>query len=125
MGRTIPKGSLRPAPRGGPIIDESIARLRSRGVRRIVIVTGHQRSFYDDLQARTPQVVTVHNPAYAESGSMRSLACAAGYVVDEQFLLLESDLVYESRALDAALDSPHADVIVVSGPTGSGDEVYV
>jgi 2-aminoethylphosphonate-pyruvate transaminase len=33
--------------------------------------------------------------------------------------------VYESRALDAALESPHADVVVLSGPTGSGDEVYV
>jgi choline kinase len=33
--------------------------------------------------------------------------------------------VYESRALDAALESPYADVVVVSGPTHSGDEVYV
>jgi 2-aminoethylphosphonate-pyruvate transaminase len=124
LGRTIPKGFLRLAPGRGPIVAESIARLRSRGIRRFVVVTGHQRAFYDELRDLTPGVVTVHNARFAESGSMQSLACARDHVGDD-FLLLESDLVYETRALDAALDSPHADVVVVSGPTGSGDEVYV
>lgn len=55
---------------------------------------------------------------------MDSLACASG-ALDDGFLLLESDLVYESRALDAALESKHADVAVLSGATGSDDEVYV
>jgi 2-aminoethylphosphonate-pyruvate transaminase len=124
MGRTIPKGFLRLAPHRPPIVAESIARLRSRGIGRIVVVTGHQQSFYEDLRQRTPGVVTVHNPRFAETGSMQSLACVCDCVADD-FLLLESDLVYETRALDAALDAPHADVVVVSGPSGSGDEVYV
>jgi 2-aminoethylphosphonate-pyruvate transaminase len=124
LGRTIPKGFLRLAPGRGPIVAESIARLRSRGVRRFVVVTGHQRAFYDELRERTTGVVTVHNTRFAECGSMQSLACARDHVADD-FLLLESDLVYEPRALDVAIASPHADVVVVSGPTGSGDEVYV
>jgi 2-aminoethylphosphonate-pyruvate transaminase len=124
LGRTIPKGFLRLAPGRGPIVAESIARLRSRGIRRFVVVTGHQRAFYEELRQLTPGVVTVHNTRFAESGSMHSLACARNHLADD-FLLLESDLVYEPRALDAALESPHADVVVVSGPTGSGDEVYV
>jgi choline kinase len=33
--------------------------------------------------------------------------------------------VYETRALDAVLRSPRRDVVMVSGPTGSSDEVYV
>src|SRR6185295_14676105 len=40
-------------------------------------------------------------------------------------LLLESDLVYERRALSEARDDPHADVVLLSAPTGSGDEVWV
>jgi 2-aminoethylphosphonate-pyruvate transaminase len=124
MGRTIPKGFLRLAPECGPIVAESIARLQSRAITRIVVVTGHQHTFYDELALHTPGVVTVHNRRFAESGSMRSLACASNLVAGD-FLLVESDLVYESRALDAALESPLRDVVVVSGRTNSGDEVYV
>ena len=41
------------------------------------------------------------------------------------FLLLESDIVYEPRALATVLASPHESLILTSGPTGAGDEVYV
>jgi 2-aminoethylphosphonate-pyruvate transaminase len=129
MGSLVPKGFLQPDPRRPPIIVESIQRLNSRGVKRVVLVTGHLRGFYDELAAHPDRVASieievVHNPRYADSGSLYSLGCARDRVTDD-CLVLESDLVYESRALDAALDSPRADVVVVSGPTGSGDEVYV
>jgi choline kinase len=126
LGRMIPKGFLELDGYRQPIVVQSIERLRARGIRRIVVVTGHLRTFYDELSACTAGLVTtVHNPHFAESGSWSSLACARELLGGEDFLLLESDLVYEARALDAALASPHADVVVVSGPTGSGDEVYV
>ena len=41
------------------------------------------------------------------------------------FLLLESDLIYEARALDVLLGSQAADAVLLSGPTNAGDEVYV
>ena len=62
--------------------------------------------------------------AFRRLRSLYSLACARDRITSD-CLVLESDLVYEGRALDAALESPHADVVVVSGPTHSGDEVYV
>jgi L-glutamine-phosphate cytidylyltransferase len=89
-----------------------------------VLVTGHLHAFYDALVATRGGLQTVHNSRFANSGSLYSLACARE-LITEDCLLLESDLVYESRALDAALKSPRADMVVVSGPTGSGDEVYV
>src|SRR5262245_33644045 len=126
LGRRIPKGCIRVESAGLTIVEESVARLRSRGVTHVVIVTGHLHHYYEELVGGPLNGVarTVHNRRFATSGSMDSLACARP-VVDEDFLLLESDLVYESRALDAALNAPHADVVVLSGPTGSGDEVYV
>jgi choline kinase len=125
LGRMIPKGCIQVVPDGARIVEESIGRLRSRGITRIVLVSGHLRHHYDDLQANG-LIQMVHNPHFATSGSMDSLACARDVLGDDdEFLLLESDLVYEVRALDAALDSPRADVVVLSGPTGSGDEVYV
>ncbi len=107
-----------------PIIEESISRLLEVGVRRIVIVTGHLAGFYHALQARHPDVVQlVHNPYYADSGSMYSLYCARRYV-REDFLLLESDLIYERQALTALLEYPEDNVVLLSGFTKSSDEVF-
>lgn len=119
----FPKGFLRLG--DAPIIEESIDRLLKAGVRDVLIVTGHCASHYDDLaRRRAGPVRTVHNPRFAESGSMYSLHCARA-AVSGPFLLLESDLVYEPRALDHLLGHPAADAILLSGPTGAGDEVYV
>ena len=63
-------------------------------------------------------------PEFADSGSMYSLYCARERWLHGPFLLLESDLVYEPRALRVLLERPAADAILLSGPTGAGDEVY-
>ena len=119
----VPKGFLRLGPR--PIIEESIDRLAAAGIRDIIIVTGYCATHYERLAAgRGGLVRTVHNPRYADSGSMYSLYCARD-IIDEDFLLVESDLIYESRALKELLAEPAADAILLSGPTGAGDEVWV
>jgi len=117
----MPKGFLRLGEE--PIIVESIARLRKAGVPNILIVTGHLSEFYEALAAHDQAINTVHNPEYAESGSMYSLWCARERI-EGSFLLLESDLIYEQRALEVLLNGP-AEAVLLSGPTHAGDEVYV
>lgn len=108
-----------------PIIEESISCLINAGIRDIVIVTGHGAKHYEQLAANQDGIVrTVHNPSFADSGSMYSLYCARD-VIDDAFLLLESDLIYEARALNALLSDSADDAVLLSGPTGAGDEVYV
>lgn len=108
-----------------PIIEESIEQLRQAGIRDVIIVTGHLAGHYEDLAQRQPETVrTVHNERFAVSGSMYSLWCARPLVRGD-FLLLESDLVYEPRALTTLLAGPAEDAILLSGPTGAGDEVWV
>jgi choline kinase len=119
LGTQIPKGFIRLGSR--PIVEESIDRLRGAGVGRIVVVTGHLAHFYRGLAG----VELVHNPRYADSGSMYSLHCARDALRGADFLLLESDLIYEARALDALAAHAGRNVLLVSGPTASGDEVYV
>ena len=119
-GQEQPKGFLRLGDR--PIVVESIERLQRAGIERIVIVTGHRSEFYDALAG--PDITLVHNPRYSEAGSLWSLCCARDALPDD-FLLLESDIVYEQRALEALQESPHPDAVLVSGFTASGDEVYV
>jgi 2-aminoethylphosphonate-pyruvate transaminase len=42
-----------------------------------------------------------------------------------EVLVVESDLLYESRALTALLAAPKPSTLLASGPTASGDEVWV
>ena len=108
-----------------PIIEQSILRLRASGIRRIIIVTGHMAEHYEKLQGQYADLVQlVHNDRYADSGSMYSLFLAR-HAVECPFLLLESDLVYEQRALSVLLNDAASNVLLVSSTTGAGDEIYV
>jgi choline kinase len=123
LGESTPKGFLRLGEH--PIIAESIERLASVGIERIVLATGYRADRFEELARSRPRLITTaNNPRYAESGSLYSLHCARAELT-EDFLLLESDLIYERRALREALEHPSPDVLLVSGPTGAGDEVFV
>ena len=122
-GRLRPKGFLQLG--SDPIVEESVACLIAAGLPRIVIVTGHLPHFYQDLAGRYASHITLaHNSRFAEAGSMQSL-WEARPQVGGTFLLIESDLIYERRALTVLLEDPAPDVMLVTRPSGSGDEAYV
>jgi choline kinase len=122
MAGPVPKGLI--VLDGEPILARSLRLLRQRGVRRTVIVVGHLKEAYQAFAAGQPDLQLVENAAYADTGTMASLACALP-LVREDFLLLESDIVYQGRALDTALAHPSPDVVLGSGPTAAGDEVWL
>jgi choline kinase len=123
QGRQLPKGFLQLGER--PIVEESLLRLQRAGITRIFIVTGHLSRFYTELQQGYGGLVqTIHNPRYADSGSMYSLYLLRDHL-GEDFLLLESDLIYEQRALDTLQAAGQDNAVLLSGFTGSGDEVFV
>ena len=123
IGHQGPKGALVLHQRA--IIEDSIDRLSQAGIARVTIVTGYQSEYYAALARSRPETIQlVHNPEYANSGSMYSLYLAR-QEVDGDFLLLESDLIYEQRALTTLLQHPADNVLLLSGATGAGDEVYV
>jgi choline kinase len=118
----LPKGFIEIG--GETLIERSLRLLREHGIERVVIVAGHLAEAYHDLAKQAPDVEVVENTAFAETGSMASLALAIE-VVNEDFLLLESDLFYEERAIDVLLSADAPDVLLVSGLTGATDEVWV
>ena len=101
--------------------------MKSEGIDRAIVVTGFQESLYHEhlkQQADLPELEFVHSRQFEESGSMHSLFVAKDHL-QEDFLLLESDLLYESRALPSVINFEGPDVVLASGKTGSGDEVYI
>lgn len=123
-GQHQPKGFIVLAAQ--PIIERSIQLLQAHSVSDIIIVTGHCRAHYERLAQAYPHLIKlVHNPAYATSGSLLSLHTARALIGGRPYLLLESDLVYETAALPTVLNHPAENVLLASGPTASGDEVYI
>lgn len=124
FSRNAPKGFIPLA--GQPLVERSIAILAERGIRRIVIGTGHRGEDYQALSRRIGyvQIDCVPNPAYANSGSLETfLLCAGNLGCD--FLSLESDLLYDARMIDRVLACPLPNVMLASERTNSGDEVYI
>lgn len=89
-GDSIPKGFLEV--NGKTLIERSIEKLRSIGIEKIYIVTGHLNEYYDKLAEKYNFIETKRNRRYRTTGSMTSLAILENEL-KEDFLLLESDLI--------------------------------
>ena len=118
----LPKGFVQIG--GETLIERSLRLLREQGIERVLIVAGHLGDAYHDLAKSHAGVRVIENSAYADTGSMASLALALKEM-SEDFLLLESDLFYEQRALSTLLEGDMRDVLLASGPTGATDEVWI
>ena len=123
LNRGIPKGFISLAD-NIPIIEHSIEALLACGIRDIIIVTGFMDEHYENLRSKYPQIKTVRNEKFSETGTMYSLWCARK-LLNTDFILLESDLIFETRAISELLESPVKNLLLITGKTEAGDEVYV
>ena len=109
---------------GEQLVARSVRLLRTAGIGDVTIVAGHLAEQYAEFCAAHAGVRLVINDAYASAGSMASYAAAYDAGITGELLLLESDIIYEPRAL-AAILAPDGAATLVSGPTAAGDEVWV
>lgn len=108
---------------GETLIERSVRLLRAAGIQRILVGVGYKAEMYEAL-ARDLDIELYHNTEYSSSESYYTLYLAKD-LLESDFLLLESDLLYNSQALESILDSPYANTFLASGFTNSGDEVYL
>jgi choline kinase len=109
---------------GETLVGRSVRLLRDAGIDEITIVTGYSADYYERFAAGQPDIQLAHNDKFANTGSMASLALALDRV-QYDVLVLESDIVYESRAVTTLLRAAASDSTLVSGPTDAGDQVWV
>lgn len=117
----IPKGFMQVG--GETLIGRSIRLLKTNGIAKIIIGTGHLSKQYAAL-AQSEGLKTFKSPDFATTGSFHTLCCGKE-LIHSDFLLLESDLLYHENAIRRLLDHPANDVVLTSGFTKSNDEVYV
>ena len=112
---------------GKTLLDRSLINLAEFGIRDVIIVTGFQSDKIEQTFGNSYHGIDlcyVTNPRYSETGSMYSFSQARD-LIDDNILLLESDLLYEQKAIKVILSSPLDDVILVSNLLHSGDDVYI
>ncbi len=117
-----PKGFLELE--GISLIKRSIDKLLEKGIVKIYIGTGYLSEVYDVFALQYPEIQCIRSDKYASTSSMYTLYNMKESI-KEDFLLLESDLLYEKDTLDYLLDDVRKDCILASGTTNSGDEVYI
>lgn len=118
----VPKGLIKINEKS--LVERSIEKLRCLGIDKIYIVTGHLHEFYDELAKEKKYIETRRNRKYKATGSMTSLSILE-QELQEDFLLLESDIIYEVYGLIKVLNYESDDCVLLSGKTNSGDECYV
>lgn len=112
---------------GKPLIKYSLDNIRDAGISDAVIVTGFMEDMFKRELGKCYNGIDIQyisNHEYEKTGSMYSLSKTERRL-DDDIILLESDLLYEPRAIKELLNSPYPDVILVAPISGSGDEVFI
>src|SRR5438128_56472 len=102
---------------GRSVIEWIIDALLESNVSDITVVTGYRA---DDLQAHLMQsyprleVRYVHNERYAQTNNIYSMALALESItIEDDVILIESDLIFEPSVIRRLLASPHPTVALV------------
>ena len=102
---------------GVTLIERALAALDKLSLRRIVLVVGYRgqklRDYVDGLAIRTP-VVYVENSIYDRTNNIYSLYLAREYLLEDDTLLLESDLIFEEAVLRRLLGHPYPSLALVA-----------
>lgn len=118
----MPKGFV--PYKGKAMVIRSIDTLLACGIEHIIIGTGYHKEWYEALVDDYPQVECVFSPRYAETNSMYTLYNCREAISDD-FLLLESDLVFEKRAILELIDCHYDSAMLITPVTKFQDQYYV
>lgn len=103
---------------GEPLIDRLLRQLSKLGLSRVVIVVGHKRenlishigNRYDDVL----NIEYVENPIYDKTNNIYSLALAKDKLVEDDTLLIESDLILDDRMFSLILGDAYPNLALVA-----------
>lgn len=102
---------------GVTMIERMLSQLEQLKLNRIVVVVGYEgeklMKYIDTLKIHTP-IVYVNNEIYYKTNNIYSLFMAKDYLVEDDTLLLESDLIFEDAVLKRLLDNPYPSLALVA-----------
>ena len=98
------------------LIDRALETLHDVGVSRVVLVVGYKgqnvKQYVGANYKGTP-IEYVDNPVYDKTNNIYSLYLAKDYMLEEDSLLLESDLIYEAAVVKKLLEDTSPNIALV------------
>ena len=119
----IPKGFVEV--NGKPMVIQSIETLIASGIKKIIIGTGYHKEAYEALCEKYPQVVCHFSPRYAETNCLYTLWNCRELIGDEDFLMLDSDLIYEPKAISSLIECKYPSTILTTPVKKFQDSYFV
>ena len=99
------------------LIERMLKQLEALSLKRIIIVIGYKgekvRELIGDKINNTP-VLYVENNVYDKTNNIYSLYLAKNYLVEDETILLESDLIFENSILSKLINHPYPNLAVVA-----------
>jgi len=102
--------------RGEPLLRRLVSTLNNCGLRDITVVRGYKKE-----TIKLANVKTTDNDAYAETGELASLACAADKL-DGPLLVSYGDILFRDHVLESLLSSTADIAVVVDARWRGGDQ---
>lgn len=102
---------------GETLIDRMMDQLSAASLNKIVIVVGYcgdQLKKYIGESYNGTQVEYVNNPIYDKTNNIYSLYLAKDYLLEDDTILLESDLIFDNTVLGKVIDSEYSDLALVA-----------
>ena len=112
---------------GEPLIERSLNNLKKVGIKEVIIVVGYLEDLFKQKLGENYNGIKISyitNKNYKSTNSMYSLSRIKN-IINDDILLLESDLLYDYRALKDLINQPYKDVLLVSTLTGADDAVFI
>lgn len=102
---------------GKTLIERMLEQLSSLNLSRIIIVIGYKGENlkkYIETKFTYLNIQYVENPIYDKTNNIYSLYLAKDYLLEDDTLLLESDLIFNTGIIRKLLDDPFPNLAVVS-----------
>ena len=103
---------------GVRLIDRMLGQLAKLNLNRVIIVVGYQgQNVIDHVGNRYDDVLKIewiNNPIYDKTNNIYSLGLAKEKMIEDDTLLLESDLIVDDRVLDLAVSDPNPNIALVA-----------
>lgn len=101
---------------GVTLIDRMLHQIEKQHLSRIIVVVGYEGQklidYIGKLGIQTP-IVYINNPIYDKTNNIYSLALAKDWLLKDDTLLFESDLIFEDTVLDALVSDPRDTLALV------------
>lgn len=101
---------------GVALVERTLTQLDELNLSRIVLVIGYKGrkviDFVKNLEVNTP-IEFIENPVYDKTNNIYSLALAKDILLEDDTLLLESDLIFERDVLRALVEDPRPTLALV------------